>query len=276
MMTPEYLLIGHITHDETPQGPRIGGTVSYAGGAALAMGARVAAVSSIRADDPVLPSLPPDLMLERVESPASSVFVNIYEGDTRKQILKSRAMPLTLDSVPAAWRSAPIVHLAPLTDEVDPDLAFAFPGALVAATPQGWMRIWNAEGVIRPKPWADADRLLPQLSVTVLSEEDIHRDTALEAHYASLAPLLVVTRAANGCTVYEQGKPFDVPAPRVQVIDATGAGDVFTGVFLVVLHRTGDVHRAAAAATQIASLSVTRIGLDGIPTKDEIEMALAR
>lgn len=278
MTTPDYLdylLIGHITHDETPDGPRIGGTVSYSGGSALAMGARVAAVSSIRADDPVLPSLPPELMLARVESPTSSVFVNIYDGDTRKQILKSRAQPLTLADVPAVWRSAPVVHLAPLTDEVDPALATAFPDSLVAATPQGWMRAWDSEGVIRPKPWSLADQLLPRLSVTVLSEEDIHRDIALEAHYASLAPLLVVTRAANGCTVYEQGSPFDVPAPRVQVIDATGAGDVFTGVFLVVLQLTGDVRRAATAATQLASASVTRIGLDGIPTKDEIEPVLA-
>ncbi len=275
MTQPDYLLIGHITHDETPHGPRIGGTVSYAGGAALAMGARVAAVSSIRADDPVLPSLPPALQLARVESLTSSVFVNEYIGDKRKQILKSRATPLSLADVPLEWRSAPIIHLCPLTDEVDPALATAFSGALVAATPQGWMRAWDADGVISPKPWAHADQLLPQLSVTVLSEEDIHRDTALEAHYAALAPLLVVTRAANGCTVYQHSKPFDVPAPQVEVVDATGAGDVFTGVFLVMLYRTGDIRRAAAAATELASASVTRVGLEGIPTKTEIDALLS-
>lgn len=274
MTFPDYLLIGHITHDETPAGPRLGGTVSYAGGTALCMGQQVAAVSSIRADDPVLAALPP-ITLARVESETSSVFVNIYEGDKRKQILKSRAASLSLEDVPGNWRHAPIVHLAPLTDEVDPELAFAFPGSLVAVTPQGWMRVWDEQGVISPKPWETADRLLPVLGACILSEEDIHLDRELEAHYAKLANLLVVTRAAKGCTVYQQGKAaIDVPAPGVPVVDATGAGDVFAGVFLTILRQTSNVQQAASVACQIASTSITRIGLEGLPTPAEIQEAL--
>jgi sugar/nucleoside kinase (ribokinase family) len=275
LSAPDYLLIGHITHDDTPQGPRIGGTVSYAGGAAGKLGMSVAAVSSIRRDDPVLAALPP-MALARVETETSSIFVNSYEGEKRKQILRSRAAPLALEDVPSHWRNAPIVHLAPLTDEVDPALGQAFPGSLVAATPQGWMRAWDGEGVIHPKPWQHAETLLPILGATVLSEEDIHHDRDLEAHYAAIARLLVVTRAAAGCTIYQQGKaPVNVPAPAVTVLDATGAGDVFTGVFLTLLHRTGDVHKAAACACQLASYSVTRIGLEGLPTQAEIDAALA-
>lgn len=271
MSYPDYLLIGHITHDETPTGPKLGGTISYAGCTALAMGVQVAAVTSIRADDPVLSAFPNEIALARVESDASSVFVNIYEGTRRTQILRSRAAPLTLEHVPTNWRSAPIVHLAPLTDEVDPELASAFPGSLVAATPQGWIRAWDADGVISPKPWEHAERLLPILGACVLSEEDIHHDRALEAHYAGLAKLLVVTRAAAGCTVYQQGQAaFDAPALAVSVVDATGAGDIFTGVFLTLLQRNGDVRRAAAVACQIASQSVTRVGLEGVPTVAEI------
>lgn len=273
MSKPDYLLIGHITHDDTPQGPRIGGTVSYAGGAAGKLGMHVAAVSSIRRDDPVLAALPP-MSVARVETDDSSVFVNIYEGDRRRQILRSRAAPLSLEDVPSNWRSARIVHLAPLTDEVDPALGRAFPESLVAATPQGWMRTWDTQGVIAPKPWAHADELLPTLGAVVISEEDIHRDRALEAHYASIARLLVVTRAAAGCTIYQRGQdPFDTPAPAVPVVDATGAGDVFTGVFLTVLDRTQDVRKAAICACVLASASVTRPGLDGLPTPAEITAA---
>ena len=137
------------------------------------------------------------------------------------------------------------------------------------------MRTWDAEGVVRPKRWEYADELLPILDATVFSEEDIHRDRTLEAHYASLAKLLVVTRAANGCTVYQKdAEPLNIPAPQVPVVDATGAGDVFTGVFLVTLNRTGDVRKAAEAATQLASISVTRPGMSGIPTQDEIRAVL--
>lgn len=271
----DYLLIGHVAHDETPQGPRLGGTVSYSGSAANALGTRVAVVTSAQNNEVMLGSLPDSVQVHLIESPESTVFVNTYVGDKRRQVLRHRAATLSIKDVPAEWRDAPIVHLGPLDDEVDPDLVNAFPSSLVGATPQGWMRAWDSEGVIHPKQWEHAEAMLPRLGVTVFSEEDIHRDTQLEAHYASLAPLLVVTRASNGCTVYQKGHdPLQIPAPEVPVLDATGAGDVFTGVFLVIYQRTADVRRAAELATQLASISVTRVGLEGIPTAEEIKAVL--
>lgn len=274
--SPDYLLIGHVAHDETPEGPVLGGTVSYAGSAANALGAQVAIVTSAQRGEVVLQSLPQSVQVHLVEAPESTVFVNLYTGNKRKQIIRHRAAPLSLADIPDNWRESPIVHLGPLDDEVDPALARAFSSSLVIATPQGWMRTWDNEGVIHPKPWSRAEELLPILGLTVFSEEDIHRDQALEAHYATLAALLVVTRGPRGCTVYRQGEaPFDVPAPEVPVVDATGAGDVFAGIFTVIYKRTGDVRRAAEVATQLASISVTRSGLDGTPTQDEIRKVLA-
>ncbi len=274
-LSPDYLLIGHVAHDETLQGPKLGGTVSYAGATADALAAHVAIVTSAQKDEVVLAGLPPRTQIHLIEAPESTVFVNTYIGNTRRQILRHRAALLSLADVPAVWRETPIVHLAPLDDEVDPELAHAFPNSLRAATPQGWMRGWNAEGIVHPKPWRDAERLLPLLNVTVFSEEDIQRDASLEAYYASLTPLLVVTRADKGCTVYQQDSaPLDIPAPAIEVVDATGAGDVFAGVFLVTLQRTHNVRRAAEIATQLASYSVTRVGLEGIPTPAEIKQAM--
>jgi sugar/nucleoside kinase (ribokinase family) len=273
--SPDYLLIGHVIHDETPQGPKLGGTASYSGSAANALGAHVAIVTSTRKDEEVLARLPSAIDIHLIEAPESTVFYNIYEGDVRRQIMPSRAQPLTLADVPDKWRHVPIVHLGPLDDEVDPELSRAFPGSIVAATPQGWMRAWNSQGVISPKPWSQAEELLPILDVTVFSEEDIHRDAVLETYYASLAKLLVVTRAAKGCTVYQKGfETIHIPAPVVPVVDPTGAGDVFTGMFLVMYQRTRDVRKSAEVATTLASISVTRPGMDGIPTPDEIRGVL--
>lgn len=277
MDRPDYLVIGHLAHDETPEGPRLGGTVSYAGSAAAAMGARVAVLTSARDHEPVLPGLAGRVsQLHVVSAPSSTVFVNMYSGETRRQQIKSRAFaPLRREHIPAAWHAAPIIHLGPLNDEVDPALARAFPGAFVAATPQGWMRAWDAQGFVEPRRWEYAEALLPILNAAIFSEEDIGRDATLEAYYASLARLLIVTRAANGCTVYRQGcDPLNIPAPRVRVVDATGAGDIFAGIFLVMLARTNDVMRAAEIATQLASISVTRAGLEGVPTQAEIRDAL--
>ncbi|MCC7206801.1 MAG: hypothetical protein IT323_05820 [Anaerolineae bacterium] len=271
----DYVVIGHISRDETPDGPKLGGTVSYSGFAAAALGARVGVVTSAARDESVLRGFPASIRLHNVAAAHSTRFVNEYDGDSRRQLLLGRAALLSLDDIPVEWRSASIIHLGPLTDEVDPQLVHAFPGALVAATPQGWMRAWDEAGVVRRKAWADADWVLPAAQATVFSEEDIGRDAALEAHYASLAPLLVVTRASKGCTLYRRGlPPLDIPAPSVNVVDATGAGDVFTGTFLVLYRRDGDVIRACERAVYLASQSVTRPGLEGAPRPEEIRAAM--
>src|ERR1700694_407636 len=153
---PDYLLVGHIAHDETPAGPKLGGTVSYAGSAADALGAHVAIVTSARSDEVVLGALPENAQVHLIEAPESTIFVNTYVGDKRRQELRGRALPLSLKDIPEAWRSAPIVHLGPLDDEVDPELARAFPNSFCAATPQGWLRTWDADYIVHPKPWADA------------------------------------------------------------------------------------------------------------------------
>jgi sugar/nucleoside kinase (ribokinase family) len=271
-----FLLIGHIARDETPSGARLGGTVAYAGTAMAALGVALHLVTSARRDEPVLEELPAALNVHLVAADHSTTFINRYEGATRHQTLLGRAVPLALEHVPSAWRAPSVVCLCPLADEVDPSLVRAFPKALRAAALQGWLRAWDADGTVRRKAWAEADEILPQLDWAVLSEEDIERDADLEAHYAALAPLLIVTRAERGCTVYQRhAPPLHIPAPQVEVLDATGAGDVFFGVFSVLYQRTRDVSYAARAAVQLASQSVTRIGLAGKPRHDEIQAALS-
>jgi sugar/nucleoside kinase (ribokinase family) len=57
-------------------------------------------------------------------------------------------------------------------------------------------------------------------------------------------------------------------------VDATGAGDIFAAAFFIRLYKTRDPWEAARFATLLASHSVTRVGLDGIPTAREIEESL--
>ena len=78
-----------------------------------------------------------------------------------------------------------------------------------------------------------------------------------------------------GATLYAQGAETHIPAPSVDEVDPTGAGDVFAASFLAQLHRTGEPLLAAQLAAQIAAHSVTRSGLAGIPTRDELFDLLA-
>ncbi|MFQ3535095.1 MAG: PfkB family carbohydrate kinase [Aggregatilineales bacterium] len=271
-----FLLIGHVARDEAPEGARLGGTVAYAGSTMAALGATLYLVTSARLDEPVLAELPDTLSLHLIPAERSTTFINRYEGSLRRQRLLSRAAPLSDAHIPSAWRALPAVCLCPLADEVDPSLLHAFSKALRAATLQGWLRTWDSDGTVSRKAWAQADQVLPLLDFAVLSEEDIAYDAALEAHYAALTSLLIVTRAERGCTVYQRNcAPLHIPAPQVEVVDATGAGDVFFGVFSVLYQRTRNVPYAARCAVRLASQSVTRVGLAGKPTQAEIRMALS-
>jgi sugar/nucleoside kinase (ribokinase family) len=61
----------------------------------------------------------------------------------------------------------------------------------------------------------------------------------------------------------------------VAEIDTTGAGDIFAAAFFFRLYTTRDPWEAARFATQLAAISVTRTGLQAIPTSEEIQACMA-
>jgi hypothetical protein len=103
----DYLVIGHIAQDLTPDGPMIGGTAAYAGLTAQALGLRVGVVTSWGAE------IPFNQMgtLAIVNHPAqhSTTFENIYLPIGRVQTLHHQAGSLRLELIPSSWRDAPMV-----------------------------------------------------------------------------------------------------------------------------------------------------------------------
>jgi sugar/nucleoside kinase (ribokinase family) len=265
----DYLVIGHAAADVTPDGLRLGGTVAYAGLTARALGLRVGIVTSAAEDAPLaeLNGIP----IVNVPTAYSSTFENIKTENGRKQILHHRAAPLTLEHIPQVWRSAPIVHLGPLTDEVDPSMAQALSGSLLGVTPQGWMRAWDESGRVFAKPWENSAQVLPHASAVILSVEDINRDLELIEEMAHRTRILCLTEAEAGSVLHWNGDRRRFRPQTMQEVDSTGAGDIYAAAFLVRLYHTRDPWEAARFATQLAARSVTRAGLKGIPTLREIE-----
>lgn len=274
---PDFLAIGHITHDLLPDGSwRLGGAVTYAALTAARLGLRPAIITSAPPDvlaalDAVLPDIP----LSVVSFGEATTFENIYTAQGRQQFLHGRAAPLTLSSVPQAWRDTPIVLLAPVAQEIDASVVGGFPNSLVAATPQGWLRQWDADGVVTSSPLASPDILLPHLRALILSREDIgsSADTVL-GEWARTVPLIAVTCSRDGAYVWEQGVRSEMFAGYpANEVDPTGAGDVFAAAFLCEMHEMGDAARAIDFANQVAACSVEAVGGEGIPTR---EMVAAR
>ncbi|MGH2642731.1 MAG: PfkB family carbohydrate kinase, partial [Chitinophagaceae bacterium] len=61
------------------------------------------------------------------------------------------------------------------------------------------------------------------------------------------------------------------PAPKVNAMDTTGAGDVFNGALAVALSEGRSLEEAVQFACLAASVSVTRIGaLSSVPFRNEV------
>ncbi|MDQ3005547.1 MAG: PfkB family carbohydrate kinase [Chloroflexota bacterium] len=265
----DYLVIGHIAHDLTPEGPRLGGTVAYSALTARALGLRVGIVTSV-GPETSLESLK-DIPIISIESPQSTTFENIYTKQGRLQYLRAQARQIDFNHVPETWRRTPIIHLGPLAKEMAPTLPQGFSPTLLGLTPQGWMRKWDAEGRVSPTDWIDPSAALAQAGAVIISREDVGGDDEIIEHMAHQTPVLAVTEGAAGAVLYWNGDRRRFRAPQMQEVDATGAGDVFAAAFFVRLFKTRDPWEATRFATLIASRSVTRVGLAGIPTAKEIE-----
>ncbi|KRD35844.1 ribokinase [Oerskovia sp. Root918] len=85
-------------------------------------------------------------------------------------------------------------------------------------------------------------------------------------------PAVVVTLGGAGCLVAQRGAdPVRVPAPRVDAVDTTGAGDTFCGVLAAALAGGSTLVDAARTASFAGALAVTRPGAqDAVPTADEV------
>jgi sugar/nucleoside kinase (ribokinase family) len=268
----DYLVIGHVAHDLSPYGPLLGGTAAYSTLTARALGLRVGVVTA-SGPETSLDALS-DALVISASSPQSTTFENIYSENGRRQILHHRAVSLSFDSVPEVWRRTPIIHLGPVAQEVDSVLPDSFSPSLLGLTPQGWMRAWDESGQVRRVDWESAEQALGQAGAVVVSIEDVGGDEERIEFMAAHTRVLAVTEAAAGARLYWHGDQRRFRAPEMSEIDATGAGDIFAAAFFVRLLTTQDPWEAARFATQLSACSVTRKGLEGIPTSEEIQACM--
>ena len=265
----DYLVISHITRDLTTEGPRIGGTATYAALTARTLGLRVGIVTSWNADLPMGPLQ--DIPMINLPAEHTTTFEHIPTPEGRILKIHHRAENLDLNLIPEAWRNTPIVHLGPVAQEVEPSLVRHFSNSLIGLTPQGWLRTWGKEGVVHPTEWPEASFVLQQAGAAVISLEDVDEDEKIIEEMASYSQVLAVTENSRGVRLYWHGDVRRFSALDVEEVDATGAGDVFATAFFTRLYTTRDPWESARFASQLASISVTRPGLDGIPTPEEVQ-----
>jgi ribokinase len=168
---------------------------------------------------------------------------------------------LTLDS-------APLRQLVAECDVLLLQLEIPLEAAVVAARQA---RSAGAVVIVNASPaGADSHRLadLAEMADVVIVNEAEGRE------WQWPVPHLVTTRGARGATYLHDGDESEIPAPAVEALDTTGAGDVFAGV--LAAGWTTDHHHALRRACAAGALATLVSGAgDCAPLDQAIEDALA-
>jgi hypothetical protein len=281
-----FLTVGTLTRDTTPDGFRLGGTVSFAAVTARRLGWQPGVLTRASLDG-LVPGEPGADGLVRTtglagtalagipvyveSSPVTTTFTNIYGPEGRTQYITAVAPPVTPDGLPTEWFGTPVVLLGAIARELPPHWAAEFPGALMGIAPQGLMRRWDGAGLVSHGRWDDGHVFMRRCDAVFMSREDVGGDDAYIAQLAAQTRLLVVTDGYHGATVYLRGNATAIPPRAAREVDPTGAGDVFATSFLIRYAETRDPFVAARFANIVASMSVEAAGMDAIPQRFEVE-----
>jgi sulfofructose kinase len=161
---------------------------------------------------------------------------------------------------------ARLVHV----DDVDPDAAIAAGKAGIAAG----VHVTSDIEAARPKTPAILDAVTvpifaEHVPADLTGERDLER--ALRILRQRHAGMLVATMGARGAGMLHGERFIRQPAFPVDVIDTTGAGDVFRAGFIYALLRGDTPEGILQFACAAAALSCTRRGaVASVPSLDEV------
>ena len=252
----------------------LGGKGANQAVAASRLGAAVQFVGAVGTDaagDQALRALAADGVdcsaTTRVEGAATGIALISVDDAGENQIALAPGANLLLDAARAAVAVAdaqPDVVLAVLEAPMPAVVA-----AARAARETGARMILNAAPA-QPLP----DELLAEHPLVIVNVDELGVAGPAAANLLQRgAEAVIVTRGAEGITIVTPGEEVSIAAERAgSVLDATGAGDAFSGAVAAFLAEGLQLEAAARKANVAAGLSVLRPGArGGMPTRAELE-----
>jgi len=262
-----YLVCGNVTLDRRAGGLFVpGGSAFYSSRTAAGLGATVRVATAAGPDfDPAVLG---DVALEIRAAEATTVFENVHEpgGRRRPRVLASagpNAPMVNGAGRPAgAWRTADVLHLAPILNEVTPrEWVEAVRAPVVGLGLQGMLRRVGTDGDVHQPRWTPQPGSLDGVGTVFLGEDElVGQDDLVGRLVAAGVPLVVLTRAAHGCEIHAGPRIARVGAYPTHEVDPTGAGDVFAAAFLLALAGGADPVEAARLGAAAGSIAVEGVG----------------
>ncbi|MEM3981521.1 MAG: PfkB family carbohydrate kinase [Thermofilum sp.] len=290
MAPMDVFLVGHLVVDvivaEGSMRRKMGGTVAYGSFAAMKHRARPHIVSKIGLDfpDEYLMSLSRSGVdishIQVSRSMPTTKFKHVYERDERVSYLLTRCEDILLGDIPLEKIRGSAVIIGALIGEIPPDAVqeIAERAALTVSDLQGYVRRIDEKRRVKLVSTPEARLIIPLSDITH-AEVSEARVLYGDAEPPKLAEKLVkdgagmslVTMGSGGAYVATSQRVYYVPAAKSsEVIDRTGAGDVFTTVFAIEYMNSGDVKEAAAYAAAAVSFLIEKPGFNGLRDRWEL------
>ena len=270
-----------------------GGTFERHGGgkganqavAAARLGARVALVAAVGADDLGAEAIA-ELEREgvdcagvtRLDGVPTGVALIVVDAAGENQIAVASGANAQLDT---GWVKRRLAEAAPRVVVLGLEIPDAAVLAGARAGAAAGARIVVNPAPARPLPGELLDLgplLTPNESETrVLADAGDSAAAACALAGRTGAPVIVTLGAAGALLVTPTGEPQTIPPLRVRALDSTGAGDAFTGALAAELAAGTGLADAARVAAVAAGLSTLAAGARaGMPARAAVDAVLER
>jgi len=271
-----HLLVETLKYPERTIGPILGGPVSYSAITASALGMKAGVVTKVGADilqvliraDFLRPYFDHgvDTTGIIVDGPDSTWLENAYDRFGNKVLTISKKPPnILFKDIPKEYLGAKGVHVSPIADEVPLETIEALHrlGAIVSVDLGGYLGGYFATGTTEER-LEFTKRIVKYFDVVKASLEDIKNLRAKGATIEDVARLFlslgaqvsIITLGEKGSFVMTKETQASIPAFPVEETSETGAvgaGDAYSGSFLVEYVRTRDAVKSAWFASAAAS-----------------------
>jgi sugar/nucleoside kinase (ribokinase family) len=290
--TPDLTVIGHfsIDHITLPTQPKpctiMGGAVAYTSLVAQVLEAKAAIISKIGNDFPQtyltqLQKAGVDTTnIIKAPNEKTTSFELTYNSDfsTRTLRLRNQGTPIDITDLPQSF-SSKAIHIAPIAAEITPEVITYLKGCCecLSIDPQGMTRRFDQNGNVTCSAQMDK-HVLSLIDIYKSSLDEIQTLTgetelekAVEAVHDLGPETVIVTMGAKGSLLSTQDELCQVPIyESAQVVDPTGAGDVFIGAYLAEYVMEKNPFWCACVGSAAASIVVEGVGSSFFGEKAEI------
>ena len=201
-----------------------------------------------------------------LDGPSGHAIVMVDEQTAENQIILMEAgnHAISPDQIEAALKTAKAGDWALAQNET-----ILVPAFFQMAKERGLSIAYSAAPFVAEQALA----LLPLTDLLVVNEGEAQAlcDAAGQSADALGLNHLVITKGSAGAEYIGLDGQFSLPAPKVEAVDTTGAGDTFFGYLLAGISAGMTMHQAVARAIEASAVQVTRPGAAAaIPYQSEL------